>query len=65
MGTGLRWKGVVWLYMFCIIAENRDGWLSQEVGAGLRWKGSRVAVYVLYYCRGHEYLAEPGRWGRA
>ena len=48
MGTGLRWNGVVWLYMFCIIAEDRNGWLSQEVGVGLRCKGSRVAVYVLY-----------------
>ena len=34
------------------------------MGAGLRWKGSRVAVYVVYYCRGHEWLAEPGWWCR-
>ena len=36
----------MWLYMFCIIVEDVHGWLSQECGAGLRWKGSRVAVYV-------------------
>ena len=22
-----------------------------------------MAVYILYYCRGHEQLAEPGGWG--
>ena len=34
------------------------------MGTGLRWNGNRVPVYVfLYYCRGHEWLAEPGWWG--
>ena len=23
-----------------------------------------MTVYVLYYCRLYEWLAEPGRWGR-
>ena len=32
------------------------------MGTGLRWKETVVAVYVLYYCRGHEQLAEPGGW---
>ena len=26
------------------------------------WKGCRVTVYVLYYCRGYEWLAEAGGW---
>ena len=29
------------------------------MGTGLRWKGSRVAVYVFYYCRRYEWPSDP------
>ena len=37
---------------------------ARRVGAGLRWKGSRVAISVLYYYRGHEWLLSQEGGGR-